>query len=370
MGTFLDAPVQILMGTNVRGAFTAEDNRDILDKLLGTAAPKAGARLPEVIEKRRSDMASQGMILPLVGYADDERLAPNQFLVTVALQTVTGDIRKDILFDVVVDMIKAVQIQDPSKKGVRALLVEAVNNLVEKNYQESMDCFRKVSYWGSIIGGCEADCVRATLCYGAVNMMNGQYQSMTYDSQLACNIVDKPTFSDPYLKYAAHRLMGISWVLMEHPEHAVAFFEQAYHDLEWANEETLLVEVLFHAVTAMMQAQQYDKCRNVLDRIYSLVKDSDTYGKEAINKLYVFRAFVSDRTIEQLKSQLSEMELKYEEISRSFLLGLKDTVLKVVRVVTPSVLTFGLGSILGNVRDIKMIWQKSGDGGMNLADMP
>ncbi|MFQ9704657.1 MAG: hypothetical protein ACLR0U_26915 [Enterocloster clostridioformis] len=79
---------------------------------------------------------------------DDERLAPNQFLVTVALQTVTGDIRKDILFDMVVDMIKAVQIQDPSKKGVRALLVEAVNNLVEKNYQESMDCFRKVSYWG------------------------------------------------------------------------------------------------------------------------------------------------------------------------------------------------------------------------------
>ena len=135
MGTILDAPVQILMGTNVRGAFTAEDNRDILDKLLGTAAPKTGARLPEVIEKRRSDMASQGMILPLVGYADDERLAPNQFLVTVALQTVTGDIRKDILFDMVVDMIKAVQIQDPSKKGVRALLVEAVNNLVEKNYQ-------------------------------------------------------------------------------------------------------------------------------------------------------------------------------------------------------------------------------------------
>jgi len=87
MGTILDAPVQILMGTNVRGAFTAEDNRDILDKLLGTAAPKTGARLPEVIEKRRSDMASQGMILPLVGYADDERLAPNQFLVTVALQT-------------------------------------------------------------------------------------------------------------------------------------------------------------------------------------------------------------------------------------------------------------------------------------------
>ena len=77
------------------------------------------------------------------------------------------------------------------------------------------------------------------------------------------------------------------------------------------------------------------------------MKDSDTYGKEAINKLYVFRAFVSDRTIEQLKSQLSEMELKYEEISRSFLLGLKDTVLKVVRAVTPSVLTFGLGSILG-----------------------
>lgn len=188
--------------------------------------------------------------------------------------------------------------------------------------------------------------------------------------RLACNIVDKPTFSDPYLKYAAHRLMGISWVLMEHPGHAVAFFEQAYHDLEWANEETLLVEVLFHAVTAMMQAQQYDKCRNVIDRIYSLVKDSDTYGKEAINKLYVFRAFVSDRTIEQLKPQLSEMELKYEEISRSFLLGLKDTVLKVVRAVTPSVLTFGLGSILGNVRDIKMIWQKSGDGGMNLADMP
>ena len=106
MGTILDAPVQILMGTNVRGAFTAEDNRDILDKLLGTAAPKTGARLPEVIEKRRSDMASQGMILPLVGYADDERLAPNQFLVTVALQTVTGDIRKDILFDMVVDMIK------------------------------------------------------------------------------------------------------------------------------------------------------------------------------------------------------------------------------------------------------------------------
>lgn len=160
MGTILDAPVQILMGTNVRGAFTAEDNRDILDKLLGTAAPKTGARLPEVIEKRRSDMASQGMILPLVGYADDERLAPNQFLVTVALQTVTGDIRKDILFDMVVDMIKAVQIQDPSKKSVRALLVGAVNNLVEKNYQESMDCFRKVSYWGSIIGGCEADCVR------------------------------------------------------------------------------------------------------------------------------------------------------------------------------------------------------------------
>ena len=62
--------------------------------------------------------------------------------------------------------------------------------------------------------------------------------------------------------------------------------------------------------------------------------------------------------------------MKYEEISRSFLLGLKDTVLKVVRAVTPSVLTFGLGSILGNVRDIKMIWQKSGDGGMNLADMP
>ncbi|ENZ11124.1 hypothetical protein [Enterocloster clostridioformis] len=52
MGTILDAPVQILMGTNVRGAFTAEDNRDILDKLLGTAAPKTGARLPEVIESK------------------------------------------------------------------------------------------------------------------------------------------------------------------------------------------------------------------------------------------------------------------------------------------------------------------------------
>lgn len=52
--------------------------------------------------------------------------------------------------------------------------------------------------------------------------------------------------------------------------------------MEWANEETLLVEVLFHAVTAMMQAQQYDKCRNVIDRIYSLVKDSDTYGKKQL----------------------------------------------------------------------------------------
>ena len=156
--------VRVMRNRSRKGRY---DSKMCIRDRLGTAAPKTGARLPEVIEKRRSDMASQGMILPLVGYADDERLAPNQFLVTVALQTVTGDIRKDILFDMVVDMIKAVQIQDPSKKGVRALLVEAVNNLVEKNYQESMDCFRKVSYWGSIIGGCEADCVRATLCYGA-----------------------------------------------------------------------------------------------------------------------------------------------------------------------------------------------------------
>jgi len=166
MGTILDAPVQILMGTNVRGAFTAEDNRDILDKLLGTAAPKTGARLPEVIEKRRSDMASQGMILPLVGYADDERLAPNQFLVTVALQTVTGDIRKDILFDMVVDMIKAVQIQDPSKKSVRALLVGAVNNLVEKNYQESME---------GVLLGLYHRRMRSRLCTGYLVLWRGEY---------------------------------------------------------------------------------------------------------------------------------------------------------------------------------------------------
>lgn len=307
-------------------------------------------------------MNAEGINLPKVRIIESNEMKPDFFQITVALQTFCGSSKEFNVFDVLKHMIEEVQMKPQTKEGVYSVLLDGIHEFYNKRFQDAKGCFQKVAYRSSMLAGCAAYYVQAVLGYGVIQMINNQYPNMLVSSEKACWIVDQEEFSDPYLKYYTHRFSGTSLLLNNRIAEAIVHFRQAYIDLQWTDECSLLTEVLFHIATAQIILQDYDACRQTLDNIYQLVKDNCIYRKEMINELYCFRASLSDMIINQQKDKIDYLVSQYHDLSKGFLLNITDTFCQIVKDTFFAVISYCVDGVFHGINIQTIIQQSSGNG--------
>lgn len=319
--------------------------RDVLSKVFDEGLSQSGMR--NLLKNVSNRLEPQGISLPTIDIIEKSDLKPYQVNLWAGLAGMKMDARKDNLSDEIVNYLKRLQINYADKTGLNGLLGEIAYDINNNDFQEAIDSLIKTYYFAKQ-WACAVECVKASLCYGALQMLGGNYGAMLYAAQVAEYHTSNLLFVDPYLKCFTNKLLGESFILLEKPQLAIEYLLKAYENVKCINVLQIHVDILFHIVTTMINAELYDECRKQIDLLYSLVKDSEYYSKDSINQLYEFRALVSDLTINQLKSENSTLKTKYDKITRNFLLKTGDTVMHVVKEVSPSIITYSIGAMFGN----------------------
>lgn len=309
-------PIQVELGDKGRESYDLNKNQNSYKKKTEKGKPTGIDYYVDITDQVRESLRVEGIEMPEVTIVSDSDLPPETIRIHFGIGFDDYNVTKDDYREVLEKKVRYYHSIEPTKENASRLLNEALELISNKKLHDAMDVLMR-TYYLSTLAEQQTVRIAALLNISGICLINKKPNEAYSVAVYAQILSEKPDFYDPYFKFYSHRAMA--YIAAAHGEYtdSATFFNKAYQDIEMLNECKYKVDTLCNEALALMKANEYKKCIQTIDRMYSYVKDDDSFGKDVINELYEIRACISDAVIEKLEIRVYKLQEKCRNLSES-----------------------------------------------------
>lgn len=320
-----DGPlVQVEMGAVALRRYSSKDTRDFLDKLFREAPPGWGDDLVRETDRLQVKLREEGIILPGVLFSPAQELPED--CVRITFGVASSDFDASQLHPIKVLEYLARKYQPPSdltETWVLDQLFIALEHIPKREFQDAMNKLVLVYYWGSLMDYPTVRVV-ALLNIGGLFLLNSRPDDAYISIHQAQLIVEKKNFHDPYLRFHTYEALAGIVCLRGDCRAGGALYLQAADIIQPLDEQYFLISALYHSIAPLMEAGEYQICKQVLEDIVTQISQGEeNYGNDFWAKIFHFRSDLADRTEaelagekEQLQNRVLELQKKYNKLAK------------------------------------------------------
>lgn len=316
--------VQVELGTTALHLYSSKDTRGLWRKLLGEEPPGWGDDLIQRIDRLQAKLREEDIYLPGVLISPAQELPTNCIRITFGVSSSDLDACQ-------MDPIKALELlahkyhpqSDLTEDWVLDQLFIALDHISNRKFQEAMNKLALVYYWSSLIDYPTVRVV-ALLNIGGLFLLNSRPDDAYISVRQAQFIVEKNNFHDPYLRFHTQEALAVIACLNGDYRSGGALYLRAADTIRPLDEQYFLVSALYHSTAPLMEAGEYQICRQVVEDIVSQISQGEeNFGKDFWVGLFHLVSHLTNLTEAeltkenmQLQNQVLELQTKYNKLAK------------------------------------------------------
>lgn len=316
--------VQVELGTTALQRYSSKDTRGLWRKMLGEEPPGWGDDLIRRIDQLQAKLREEGIYLPGVLLSPAQELPVDCIRITFGVSSSDFDASQ-------MDPIHALELlarryhpkSDVTENWALDQLFIALGHISNRRFQEAMNQLSLVYYWSSLIDYPTVRVV-ALLNIGGLFLLNSRPDDAYISVRQAQCIVEKNDFHDPYLRFHTQEAMAVIACAKGDYRSGGALYLRAADTIRPLSEQYFLVSALYHSIVPLMEAGEYQICKQVLEDIVSQISQGEeNLGKDFWVGLFHLTSYLTNLTEAeltkenmQLQNQVLELQTKYNKLAK------------------------------------------------------
>lgn len=329
MFQFNSAVIQVEFGENAKNYFAPRDTRDLLDILFGAQPPQWADDLMAQTDSLCEQLKQDGISVPCVLLIDAPEMPPDIFRITCGIGGRDFDYRQYSYSAAFEETVRELHVPDLTRDTIEKGIQETLEMIWQKKFQDAMQKLFLIYYQSVLIEYPPAQ-VFSLLNIAGINLLNKQINSAYTAARQALGVVESDSFFDPYLRFYTHTAIANILALNGHYDDGAEYFERAFQDICAVNEENYTIETLYNRAVALLLAEDYQKCTEVLDTAVTYIEHSGKEHSKLLITLYRIRGLTADLAIDQLQSKLAVVQQQYDKLAQSLFVKTREMIFTIL----------------------------------------
>lgn len=316
--------VQVELGTTALQRYSSKDTRGLWDKLVGKEPPNWGGDLIQATGQLQAALQEDGIYLPGVLFSPAQELPADCIRITFGVASADFDASQAHPITVLEYLARKYQpTADLSEDWILDQLFLALDHIPKREFQDAMNKLALVYYWSSLMDYPTVRVV-ALLNIGGLFLLNSRPDDAYICVHQAQFIVEKNNFHDPYLRFHTNEALAVIACLRGDYRSGGTLYLRAADTIRPLNEQFFLVSALYHSVVPLMEAGEYQICKQVLEDIVALASHGEEeFGNDFWAGLFRLSSELTElneaeltRKNKQLQDQVLELQTKYDQLAK------------------------------------------------------